>query len=156
MRPGNAPAAARGAESARVRPGSRPRGPTRTAAGGQRGNAQRKGPTCRSRLRVPPSAPRRRSARSVGQISGPCWRCCSPKSCLTLETPGTVARQAPLPIGFPRQRFWSRLLLPSPEDLPDPGIEPMSPALRADSLPLNQLGSPSMGPTHRLNLQNSH
>jgi len=35
---------------------------------------------------------------------------------------------------FPRQEYWSGLPFPSPEDLPDPGIKPMSPALKADSL----------------------
>ena len=40
-----------------------------------------------------------------------------------------VARQAPLSIGFPRQECWSGLLFPSPRDLPNPGIEPASPAL---------------------------
>ena len=35
---------------------------------------------------------------------------------------------------FSRQEYWSRLPFPSPEDLPDPGIEPRSPALQADSL----------------------
>ena len=53
------------------------------------------------------------------------------KACPTLFV--TVARQAPLSMGFPRQEYWSGLLLLSPEDLPDPGIEPMSPAL-ADGL----------------------
>ena len=38
----------------------------------------------------------------------------------------TVARQAPLPIGFSRQEYWSGLLCPSPGDLPDPGIKPAS------------------------------
>ena len=41
-------------------------------------------------------------------------------------------------MGFYRQEYWSWLPFPSPEDLPDPGIEPMSPALQADSL-LNEL-----------------
>ena len=41
----------------------------------------------------------------------------------------TVAHQAPLSMGFPRQEYWSRLPFPSPEDLPSPGIEPTSPAL---------------------------
>ena len=50
-------------------------------------------------------------------------------------TPRTVARQAPLSVGFSRQEYWSGLPVPSPEDLPDPGIEPRSPALQADSLP---------------------
>ena len=40
-----------------------------------------------------------------------------------------VARQAPLSMGFSRQEYWSGLPLPSPGDLPDPGMEPMSPAL---------------------------
>ena len=57
-------------------------------------------------------------------------------------TPWTVARQAPLSMGFSRQGYWSGLPFPSPGDLPDPGIEPRSPALQADSLPLSQLGSP--------------
>ena len=49
----------------------------------------------------------------------------------------TVAGQAPLPIGFPRQEHWSGLPFPPPGDLPDLGIEPMSyvsPVLQEDSL----------------------
>ena len=49
-------------------------------------------------------------------------------------TPWTVALQAPLSMGFSRQEYWSGLPFP-PGDLPDPGIEPGSPALQADSLP---------------------
>ena len=49
-------------------------------------------------------------------------------------TPWTVAHQAPLSIGFSRQEHWSVLPFPSPGDLPDPGIEPRSPALQADAL----------------------
>ena len=56
------------------------------------------------------------------------------KSCLTLATPWTVASQAPLSMGFSRQGYWSGLQFPSPGDLPNPGIEPESPSLRADSL----------------------
>ena len=41
-------------------------------------------------------------------------------------TPWTVAHQAPLSIGFPRQEYWTGLPFPSPEDLPTPGIEPTS------------------------------
>ena len=41
-------------------------------------------------------------------------------------TPWTVAHQAPLSIGFPRQEHWSGLPLPSPGDLPDPEMEPES------------------------------
>ena len=57
------------------------------------------------------------------------------KSCPTLATPWTVARQAPLSMGFSKQEYWSGLPFPSPGDLPNPGIEPRSPALQADSLP---------------------
>ena len=49
----------------------------------------------------------------------------------------TVALQAPLSMGFPRQEHWSRLPFPSPADLPDPGIEPRSPKLQVDSLHLS-------------------
>ena len=43
-------------------------------------------------------------------------------------TPRTVARQAPLSMGFSRQEDWSGLSCPPPGDLPDPRIEPRSPA----------------------------
>ena len=49
-------------------------------------------------------------------------------------TPRTVAYQAPPSMGFSRQAYWSGLPFPSPGDLPDPGIEPWSPALQADAL----------------------
>ena len=49
-------------------------------------------------------------------------------------TPCTVAYQASLSMGFSRQEYWSGLPFPSPGDLPDPGIEPRSPALEADAL----------------------
>ena len=48
-------------------------------------------------------------------------------------TPWTVAHQAPLSMEFSRQEYWSGLPFPSPGDLPNPGIEPSSPALRADT-----------------------
>ena len=51
------------------------------------------------------------------------------KLCLTFTTPWTVACQAPLFMGFPRQEYWSGLPFPSPGDLPGPRIEPRSPAL---------------------------
>ena len=53
-----------------------------------------------------------------------------------------VAHQAPLSMQFPRQEYWSGLPFPSPGYLPDPGIEPASPAWQADPLPLSHLGSP--------------
>ena len=54
------------------------------------------------------------------------------KSCLTLETPWTVARQAPLSTEFSRQEYWSGLLFPSPGNVPHPEIEPGSSALQID------------------------
>ena len=48
---------------------------------------------------------------------------------LTLVTPWIVVHQAPLPMGFPRQKYWSGLLFPPPGDLPNPGIEPSSPCI---------------------------
>ena len=58
--------------------------------------------------------------------------------------PQTVARQAPLSMGFSKQEYWSGLPLLSPEDLPNPGIEPWSPASQADSLPFELQGSPPL------------
>ena len=48
-------------------------------------------------------------------------------------TPWTIAHQAPPSMEFSRQEYWSGLPFPSPGDLPDPGIEPRSPALWADT-----------------------
>ena len=64
-----------------------------------------------------------------------------PKSCPTLAVLWTVACQAPLSMGFSRQEYWSGLPFPFPGHLPDPGIEPRSPALQADPVPLSHLGS---------------
>ena len=53
-------------------------------------------------------------------------------------TPWTIAHQAHLSMGFPRQEYWTGLPFPSPGDLPDLGAEPVSPvapALQVDSLP---------------------
>jgi len=57
------------------------------------------------------------------------------RSCSTLATPWTVARQVPLSMRFSRQEYWSGLPFPSPGHLPNPGIKPRSPALQADSFP---------------------
>ena len=57
-------------------------------------------------------------------------------------TAWAVARQAPLSMGFLRQEYWSGLPFPPPEDLPDPGIKPRSPALQVDSLPAEPQGKP--------------
>ena len=64
-------------------------------------------------------------------------------------TPWTVARQAPLSMGILQARNWSGLPYPTPGDLPDPGIEPTSPVLQADSLSLSRLGSPKMLPLEK-------
>ena len=57
-------------------------------------------------------------------------------------TPWTVAYQAPPFMGFSRQECWSGLPFPSPGDLPDPGIEPGSPTLQADTLQSEPPGKP--------------
>ena len=54
--------------------------------------------------------------------------------------PRTIACQAPLSLGFSKQEYWSGLPFPSPGELPDPGIEPRSPALQEDSLLSEPLG----------------
>ena len=66
------------------------------------------------------------------------------KSYLTLASPWTVGCQAPLPMGFSRQEYWSGLPFPSPGDLPEPGIEPRSPTLQADALTSVPPGKPSL------------
>ena len=55
--------------------------------------------------------------------------------CPTLAIPWTAAHQAPLSMGFSRQDYWSGWPFPFLGNLPDPGIEPGSPALQAGSLP---------------------
>ena len=62
------------------------------------------------------------------------------QSHLTLCNPWTAARQAPLSMGFSRQEYWRGLPCPPPGDLPNPGIEPRSPTLQADSLPTEPPG----------------
>ena len=49
---------------------------------------------------------------------------CVPNHVRLFATPWTVAHKAPLPMGFPRQEYWSALPFPSPGDLPDPGTKP--------------------------------
>ena len=62
--------------------------------------------------------------------------------CPTLCDPMDCGLQAPLSMGFSRQEYWSGLPFPSPEELPNPGIEPWSPASQAVSLPFELQGSP--------------
>ena len=79
----------------------------------------------------------------VGEL---CWE--------SFVIPWTVARQVPLSKGFPRQEYWSGLPFPSPGDLLNPGIKPMTPALQADSLPLSHLGSQGIHVEKNRNLPN--
>ena len=71
----------------------------------------------------------------------PCGISCIPLcvypslSHVPLCDPWTVAQQAPLSLEFSRQEYWRGLPFPSPGGLPNPGIEPGSPAWQADSLP---------------------
>ena len=58
-------------------------------------------------------------------------------------TPWTVAYHAPPSMGFSRQEYWGGLPFPSLKDLPDPGIEPRSPALQAAALPFEPPGKPN-------------
>ena len=62
---------------------------------------------------------------------------------LTLATVWTGGCQAPLPMGFFTQEYWSGLAFPPPGDLPNPGIEPRFATLWADSLPTELRGKPS-------------
>ena len=72
-----------------------------------------------------------------------CMCCCLvAKSCLTLATPGTVAHQTPLSMGFYRQGYWSGLPFPSLRDLPNPGIKPASPALTGRCFTTEPPGNP--------------
>ena len=57
-------------------------------------------------------------------------------------TSWTVACQAPLSMEFSRQEYWSGWPFPSPGDLPNPGIKPVSPALQAGALPPEPSGKP--------------
>ena len=80
----------------------------------------------------------------VGEYSRCFLTCCCSvtKSCLIVASPWTVTCQIPLSMGFLRKECWSGLPFLPPGDLPNPGIEPTSPALQADSLPLSHQGSP--------------
>ena len=60
----------------------------------------------------------------------------------SLQPQGLSSHQAPLSMGLPRQEYWSGLPFPFPGDLPDPGMEPGSPALQVDCLPSEPSGQP--------------
>ena len=70
-------------------------------------------------------------------LRGPNYHCVCVKSLSRVRlfpTPWTVARHAPLSMGFSKQEYWSGLPFPSPGDLPNPGIKSGSSALQADAL----------------------
>ena len=77
----------------------------------------------------------KKETRTVIMVYACC--CLVTKSCPTPLWPLKV----PLSMGFPRQEYWSGLPFPSPGGLPNPGTQPASPALQADSLP-EPLGKP--------------
>ena len=58
--------------------------------------------------------------------------------------PRTVAQQAPMSMGFPRQEHWNGLPVPTLRDLPDPGIEPASPALEGRFFATEPPGKPNL------------
>ena len=72
--------------------------------------------------------------------------------CPTLFISWIIAHQTPLSMEFSTQEYWSGLPLPSPGDLPNPGIKPRSPALKADSLPSAPSGKPHYVYIYRLPL----
>ena len=61
----------------------------------------------------------------------------------SFQTPWIVAHQAPLSMGFSRQEYWRGLPFPSPGDLPNPGIEPVSPMLAGRFFSTEPPGKPS-------------
>ena len=74
----------------------------------------------------------------------------------SFATPWTVARQAPLLMGFPRQECRSGLPFPLPGNLPNLGTERASPASQEDSLPLSHEGGPRCGNKQALILRVAH
>ena len=60
------------------------------------------------------------------------------------ETPWTVVHQTPQSMGFPRQEYWSSLPFPSPGDLPDPEIKPLSPELAGGFFTTEPPGKPQV------------
>ena len=71
-----------------------------------------------------------------------CYHSLVANLCLILAIPRTIVHQAPLSMGFSKQEYCSGLPLPSPEDLPYPGMEPGSPVLQADSSKTEPPGKP--------------
>ena len=68
-------------------------------------------------------------------------------------TPWTIAYQAPPSMRFSRQEYWSGLPFPSPRDLPDPEMEPGTPAFQADALTSEPPGKPNLDININVNQQ---
>ena len=62
----------------------------------------------------------------------------------SFATPWTVTCQAPCSMGFPRQKYWSTLPFPTPGDLPNVGIEPVSSALAGRLFTISPPGKPGL------------
>ena len=78
--------------------------------------------------------------------------CAHSQGCVHLfATPWTVACQAPLSMEFSRQKYWSGLPFPSPGDLPNPGIKPVSPALAGRFFTAEPPGKPIISYLNKLN-----
>ena len=74
-----------------------------------------------------------------------CCVCAQSLSCVQLfGTPWTAGHQAPLPMEFSRQEYWSGLPFVPPGNVPDPGIEPVSPALTGRFFTTEPPGKPSL------------
>ena len=84
--------------------------------------------------------------------NGQMWKCYLLNRVWLFATPWTAAHQAPLCMEFSRLEYWSGLPFASPGDLPNPGIEPRSPELQADSLP----SEPPREETPSTHLKNPH
>ena len=74
------------------------------------------------------------------------YRCCCAVLCSVLSncfaTQRSVAHKPPLSMEFSRQEYWTGLPFPTPGDLPDPRIKPMSPALAGDYFTTEPQGKP--------------
>ena len=86
-------------------------------------------------LPSPGYLPRRLKSEALGLGAGLKVKVTSLRHVRLFVIPWTVAYQAPQSVELSRQEYWSGLPFPSPGDLPNPGIEPRSPALQADALP---------------------
>ena len=80
--------------------------------------------------------------KKTGVQESTCVRAQSLSHVRIFATLWTVALQAPLSMGFPRQEYWSGLPFPTPGDLPDPGIKRKFPALAGGFFTTEPLGKP--------------